>query len=74
MVVITGIQGSGNISTKSFANDLQKDGNIMASDLICEFKQLYWVPSEKIISIYVIDDIFYEIQLKEVNMKKSIVA
>lgn len=37
----------------------------MASDLICKLKQLYWVPSEKIIFIYVIDYIFYEIQLNK---------
>lgn len=65
MVAITGVQGSGKtFLAKSLVNSLQKDGKIKDSVLICSLNQLHWGPSEEI-DIYIIDDIFYELQLYE---------
>lgn len=62
LVVITGVQGSGKtFLAKSLVNDLQKDGNEMKSVLICNLKQLHWNPGEQV-NIYIIDDIFLELQ------------
>lgn len=65
MVVITGVQGSGKtFLAKSLANDLQEDGKIMNRSTICSINELQWGTSEKI-DIYIIDEIFYELQLYE---------
>lgn len=65
MVVITGVQGSGKtFLAKSLANDLQEDGKIMNCSTICSINELQWGTSEKI-DIYIIDEIFYELQLYE---------
>lgn len=65
MVVITGVQGSGKtILAKSLVNDLHMDGNIKERSVICSLSQLYFGASDKI-DIYIIDDIFYELQLYE---------
>lgn len=65
MVVITGVQGSGKtFLVKSLVNSLQKDGKIKDSVFICSLNQLLWGPIEEI-DIYIIEDIFYELQLNE---------
>lgn len=65
MVVITGVQGSGKtFLAKSLVDDLYMDGNIKESFVICSLSQLYYGASDKI-DIYIIDDIFYELQLQE---------
>lgn len=65
MVVITGVQGSGKtFLAKSLVDSLQKDGSITDSVLISSFRQLQWGPSRKV-DIYIIDDIFHELQLYE---------
>ncbi|XP_052679303.1 uncharacterized protein LOC128160077 [Crassostrea angulata] len=65
MVVITGVQGSGKtFLAKSLVNDLHMDGNIKECSKICSLSQLYVGASDKI-DIYIIDDIFYELQLYE---------
>lgn len=73
MVVITGVQGSGKtFLAKSLVHDLQKDGKIEKSILICSLKGLLWGPCEQI-DMYIIDDIFYELQLYE-NFKNTLEA
>lgn len=65
MVVITGVQGSGKtFLAKSLVNDLFMDGNIKESFVICSLSQLHFGVSDKI-DIYIIDDIFYELQFQE---------
>eukprot|EP00105_Crassostrea_gigas_P016640 XP_011434101.1 PREDICTED: uncharacterized protein LOC105333010 isoform X3 [Crassostrea gigas] len=65
MVVITGVQGSGKtFLAKSLVDDLYMDGNIKKSSVICSLSELYFGASDKI-DIYIIDDIFYELQLYE---------
>lgn len=65
MVVITGVQGSGKtFLAKSLVNDLYMDGSIKECIVICSLRQLYFGASDKI-DIYIIDDIFYELQLQE---------
>lgn len=65
IVVITGIQGSGkSFLARSLVNNLQKDGSLENSCLICSLPQLHWGPNKKT-DIYIIDDIFYELQLYE---------
>lgn len=73
MVVITGVQGSGKtFLAKSLANDLQEDGKIMNRSTICSINELQWGTSEKI-DIYIIDEIFYELQLYE-KFKETLIA
>lgn len=65
LVVITGVQGSGKtFLAKSLVDDLHMDGNIKESSKICSLSQLHFGTSDKI-DIYIIDDIFYELQLYE---------
>lgn len=65
MVVITGVQGSGKtFLAKSLVDDLHMDGNIKEISMIFSISQLYFGASDKI-DIYIIDDIFYELQLYE---------
>lgn len=65
LVVITGVQGSGKtFLAKSLVDDLHMEGNIKESSVICSLSQLYFGASDKI-DIYIIDDIFYELQLQE---------
>lgn len=65
MVVITGVQGSGKtFLAKSLLNDLENEGHVSDSFSISNLKDLIWGPSEKI-DLYIIDDIFYELQLYE---------
>lgn len=73
MVVITGVQGSGKTYVaKSLVNSLQMDGEIKDNVLICSLNQLQWGPSKEI-DIYLIDDIFYELQLYE-KFKETLTA
>lgn len=73
MVVITGIQESGKtFLAKSLANDLQENGKMMDSSMICSINELQWGIS-KDIDIYIIDEIFYELQLYE-NFNETLVA
>lgn len=65
IVVITGIQGSGKtFLARSLVNNLQKDGSIKNSSLICSSRELHWGPNEQT-DCYIIDDIFYELQSYE---------
>lgn len=73
MVVITGVQGSGKtFLAKSLANDLQEDGKIINRSTICSINELQWGTSEKK-DIYIIDEIFYELQLYE-KIKETLIA
>lgn len=73
MAVITGVQGSGKtFLAKSLVKDLQKDGKLMDSSLICSINELQWGTSKEI-DIYIIDELFYELQLNE-NFKKTLLA
>lgn len=63
MVVITGVQGSGKtFLARSLVNDLKKDVIMKYIVFIISLNHLYWGPSEKT-DIYILDDIFYELQL-----------
>lgn len=65
MVVITGVQGSGKtFLARSLVNDLKKDVIMKYIVFIISLNHLYWGPSEKT-DIYILDDIFYELQLYE---------
>lgn len=71
-VVITGVQGSGKtFLARSLVKDLQKDGE-MNSSLICSINEIQWGTCKEI-DIYIIDELFYELQLNE-NFKKTLKA
>lgn len=84
MVVITGFPGSGKtFLAKSLVNELQKNGYKMRSVLICNLDQLQQAHSGNVdqlqrgpgdkVNIYIIDDIFHELQNHD-EIKKTLTA
>lgn len=84
MVVITGVPGSGKtFLAKSLVTELQKNGYKMKSVLICNLDQLQQIHSGNVdqlqrepgeqVNIYIIDDIFHELQKHE-KFKETLTA
>lgn len=66
--VITGVQGSGKtFLANRLVNDLMKHESTIKITWISDITELYQVPRESIteMSIYVFDELFYELQAKK---------
>lgn len=66
-IVITGVQGSGKtFLAKSLVSDLQRNGHVLKSTWISDFRQLREEKMTPITNeIFIFDEVFYELQINE---------